>query len=292
LKGRIRGPQDCGLRKTYCVAGGKTKVKRVLFYFVIAIMLFGFVFPIFWVYVTSLKAPDDIFRPEKLLFEPTLYNYEYITNVKPSFRELWNSLIISVVSTAIVIFVSLPAAYSFARFKTGAGHLLFVTISTRMFPGVVAALPFFFAFRYVGILDTHLGLILLYTYFNMSFATFLLYGFFREIPVELEYAARVDGYSQFDVLRKIVFPLIKPGVAITTAFCLIWSWNEFFFAFLFTRKVARTVSVGLSTFWGSVEVQWGPMAALMGIAILPTLLAAWFMQRYIIRGLTFGAVKG
>jgi len=86
--------------------------------------------------------------------------------------------------------------------------------------------------------------------------------------------------------------LIKPGVAITTAFCLIWSWNEFFFAFLFTRRVARTVSVGLSTFWGSVEIQWGPMAALMGIALLPTLAAAWFMQRYIIRGLTFGAVKG
>lgn len=267
-------------------------MKRVFFYLVIVIMLIGFVFPIAWVYVTSFKAPDDIFRPEKLLFEPTLYNYNYITNVRPSFKELWNSLIVCVFSTAIVIFVSLPAAYSFARFKTGKGHLLFVTISTRMFPGVVAALPFFFAYRDIGLLDTHLGLILLYVYFNMSFATFLLYGFFKEIPAELEYAARVDGYSQFDVLRKIVFPLIKPGVAITTAFCLIWSWNEFFFAFLFTRKVARTVSVGLSTFWGSVEIQWGPMAALMGIAILPTLLAAWFMQRYIIRGLTFGAVKG
>jgi multiple sugar transport system permease protein len=267
-------------------------VKRVLFYLVIVIMLIGFVFPIAWVYVTSFKAPADIFRPDKLIFEPTLYNYNYITNVRPSFRELWNSLIVCIFSTAIVIFVSLPAAYSFARFKTGKGHLLFVTISTRMFPGVVAALPFFFAYRDIGLLDTHLGLILLYVYFNMSFATFLLYGFFREIPQELENAARVDGYSQFAVLRKIVFPLIKPGVAITTAFCLIWSWNEFFFAFLFTRKVARTVSVGLSTFWGSVEIQWGPMAALMGVAILPTLLAAWFMQRYIIRGLTFGAVKG
>lgn len=267
-------------------------MKRVFFYLVIVIMLIGFVFPIAWVYVTSFKAPADIFRPDKLLFEPTLYNYNYITNVRPSLEELWNSLIICIFSTAIVIFVSLPAAYSFARFKTGKGHLLFVTISTRMFPGVVAALPFFFAYRDLGLLDTHLGLILLYVYFNMSFATFLLYGFFKEIPAELEYAARVDGYSQFDVLRKIVFPLIKPGVAITTAFCLIWSWNEFFFAFLFTNKSARTVSVGLSTFWGSVEIQWGPMAALMGIAILPTLLAAWFMQRYIIRGLTFGAVKG
>lgn len=267
-------------------------MKRVFFYIIISIMLFGFLFPIAWVYVTSFKAPDDIFKPEKLLFTPTLYNYEYIANVRPSFRELVNSAIVSLASTALVIMVSVPAAYSFARFNTGKGHLLFVTISTRMFPGVVAALPFFLVFRDLGLLDTHLGLILLYLYFNMSFATFLLYGFFREIPVELEYAAMVDGYGRFEILRRIIFPLIKPGVAITTAFCLIWSWNEFFFAFLFTRRIARTVSVGLATFWGSVEIQWGPMCSLMGIAILPTLAGAWFMQRYIIRGLTFGAVKG
>ena len=267
-------------------------MKKALFYLVIAIMLFGFLFPIFWVYVTSFKAPADIFKPEKLIFKPTLYNYNYITNIRPSFRELMNSAVVSVASTFLVMLVALPAAYSFARFNTGKGHLLFVTISTRMFPGVVAALPFFFAFRNLGLLDTHLGLVLLYLYFNMSFATFLLYGFFREIPQEVEHAAMVDGYSRIEILRKIIFPLIKPGAAITTAFCLIWSWNEFFFAFLFTRRIARTVSVGLATFWGSVEIQWGPMCALMGIAILPTLAAAWFMQRYIIRGLTFGAVKG
>lgn len=126
----------------------------------ILIMLIGFLFPIAWVYVTSFKPPHDIFKPDKILFEPTLYNYNYIVNVRPSLKELLNSFIICVLSTAIVIAVSLPAAYSFARFKTGAGHLLFVTISTRMFPGVVAALPFFFAYRTLGLLDTHLGLIL------------------------------------------------------------------------------------------------------------------------------------
>ncbi len=267
-------------------------MKRALFYLVIIIMLVGFLFPIFWVYVTSLKPPDDIFKPEKLIFKPTLYNYHYIASVRPSFEELLNSAIVSLASTFLVMLVSLPAAYSFARFNTGKGHLLFVTISTRMFPGVVAALPFFIAFRQFGLLDTHLGLILLYVYFNMSFATFLLFGFFKEIPEDVEYAAMVDGYSRFEALRKIIFPLIKPGAAITTAFCLIWSWNEFFFAFLFTRRIARTASVGLATFWGSVEIQWGPMCAMMGVAMLPTLAGAWLMQRYIIRGLTFGAVKG
>ncbi|MBA7479214.1 Inner membrane ABC transporter permease protein YcjP [subsurface metagenome] len=110
--------------------------------------------------------------------------------------------------------------------------------------------------------------------------------------MELEHAAMVDGYERLDIFRKIVFPLVKPGAAITTVFCLVWAWNEFLYSFLFTRTVARTIPVGISAFWGAMDVAWGPMAAAMGLAILPTLLAAWFMQRYIIRGLTFGAVKG
>jgi len=267
-------------------------MRRVMFWVAIVIMLLVFLLPIAWVYVTSLKSPADIFRPDKLAFVPTFYNYKYIVTVRPSLMEFRNALIVSVLSTALVMAVSLPAAYSFARFNTGGGHLLFITISTRMFPGVVAAVPFFFLYRNLGLLDTHLGLILLYLYFNMSFATFLLYGFFREIPEELERSAMVDGYGRLSIFRKIIFPLIKPGAAITTVFCLIFAWNEFFFAFLFTRRIARTVAVGLAVFWGSIEIQWGPMAALMALAILPTLAAAWFMQRFIIRGLTFGAVKG
>ncbi|MBE0477769.1 carbohydrate ABC transporter permease [Candidatus Aerophobetes bacterium] len=267
-------------------------MRRALFWFAVVIILVGFLWPIVWVYVTSLKSVADIFRPEKLVFSPTLYNYRYLVTVRPSIMEFRNALIITFASTALVMAVSLPAAYSFSRFNTGGGHLLFITISTRMFPGVVAALPFFFLFRNMGLLDTHIGLVLLYLYFNMSFATFLLYGFFREIPEELEHSAMVDGYSRLATFRKVIFPLIRPGAAVTTIFCLIWAWNEFFFAFLFTRRVARTVSVGLAVFWGSVEIQWGPMAAMMSLAILPTLAAAWFMQRFIIRGLTFGAVKG
>jgi len=267
-------------------------LKRVLFWLAIVVMLITFVFPILWVYITSFKSPDDIFQADKIFFVPTLYNYQFLIDTRPSLGQLWNSAILAVCSTFLVMIIAMPAAYSFARFNTGKGHLLFVTISTRMFPGVVAALPFFLLFRDLGLLDTHLGIILLYFYFNMSFATFLLYGFFKEIPVELEYAAMVDGYDRFSILKNFVFPLIKPGAAITAVFCLIWSWNEFFFAFLFTRRVAVPVSVGLSNFWGALQVQWGPMAALMGLAILPTLAAAWFMQRYIVRGLTFGAVKG
>jgi multiple sugar transport system permease protein len=269
--------------------------RKILFWLVTLVVLFAVIAPLLWIYLTAVKSAGDIFTTELkklILFKPTLDNFGRLFTDNPFWYNLANTAIASVVSTAIVMIVSMLAAYSFARWNTGYGHLLFITISTRMFPGVVAAIPFFIMFRTFGLLDTHAGIILLYIYFNTSFATFLLYGFFKEIPKELEQAAMIDGYGRIEIFRKVVFPLVGPGLAVTTVFCLIWSWNEFFFAFLFTRLTARTVTVMISSFWGSIEVQYGPMAAGAAITILPTLLAAWFMQRYIIRGLTFGAVKG
>lgn len=265
--------------------------KRVLFWLLTVGIVFVFVFPIFWVYVTSLKTNDAI-RSTSLAFAPTFENYVYLFKTRNAMGPLLNTLVISVTSTLLVMLISIPAAYSFARYNTSGGQLLFTTISTRMFPGVIAAIPFFLVYRNFGLLDTHVGLILIYVYFNMSFATFLMYGFFTEIPEQVEYAAMVDGYDRLSILWKIVFPLAKPGIAITTIFTLIWAWNEFFFAFLFTSRYAKTVSVELSLFWGATQIQWGAMAALMAIAMFPTLFVAIVLQKYIVRGLTFGAVKG
>lgn len=271
------------------------KRQPVWFWILVMIVVVIFIFPMLWIYITSFKAKEDMFStdPNKLfLFPPTLANYIHVITQTTLLKEIGTSLIVSFVSTLIVLLISIPAAYSFTRFNTGSGHLLFTTITTRMFPPCVAAIPFFMVFRSLGLIDKHLVLILLYTYFNMSFATFLLYGFFREIPEQMEYAAMVDGYSRLTVLTKIVFPLIRPGVTVTTIFCLVFAWNEFIFALLFTRLNARTVSVGLTGFWASIEVSWGPMSAAIGIAILPTLIVGWLMQKHIIKGLTFGAVKG
>ena len=268
--------------------------RRAFFWLGIAILMIVVIMPLLWVYLASFKSHADVYALgfiKMFVFSPTIANYERLFETT-FFLEMRNTAIIAVASTALVMAVSLPAAYSFARWNTGSGHLLFITISTRMFPAAVAAIPFFFVFKDLGLLDTHLGITLLFLYFNMSFATFLLFGFFREIPEELEQAAMVDGYGRFEIFRKIIFPLIMPGAAITTVFCLVWSWNEFMFSFLFTRINARVVSVALPIWVGACKVDWGPMMAAVGLALLPTLLAAWFMQRYIIRGLTFGAVKG
>ncbi|MHB8276573.1 MAG: carbohydrate ABC transporter permease [Candidatus Humimicrobiaceae bacterium] len=273
---------------------GKT-LKRIGFWIITLLVLLGVLGPLFWIYLTAFKSSSDIFAgtlQRQLVFTPTLENFQRLFAQFPFFRSMGNSLIISISSTVLVMIIALPAAYSFARWNTGGGHILFNTIASRMFPGVVAAIPFFIVYRKLSLLDTHMGLILLFMYFNVSFATFLLYGFFRDVPVELEQAALIDGYGRFAVFRKVVLPLVLPGIATTSVFCLIWSWNEFLFSFLFSRNVAKTITVLISSFWGSIEVQYGTMAAGAAISILPTLIAAWFMQRYIIRGLTFGAVKG
>jgi len=268
---------------------------RVFFWLAVAIILAVVIFPILWIYLASFKTHADIYAlgvMKVFVFSPTLANYEELFTGTTFFLEIRNTAIIAVASTALVMVVSLPAAYGFARWNTGGGMLLFTTISTRMFPPAVAAIPFFFAFKALGLLDTHIGLTLLYLYFNMSFATFLLFGFFREIPRELEDAAMVDGYGRFVIFRKIIFPLVGPGAAITAVFCLVWAWNEFFFASIFTRITARVISPALPIWVGAGKINWGPMMAAVGLSILPTLVAAWFMQRYIVRGLTFGAVKG
>jgi len=273
----------------------KINYEKMGFWIVTSIVLIVVLGPLLWIYLTAFKSANDIFGgnlSKQIFFTPTLKNFIRLFTEYNFFPAMLNTIIISVCSTVLVMIISLPAAYSFARWNTGGGHLLFTTISTRMFPGVVAAIPFFMLFRNLHLLDTHIGLILMYIYFNFSFATFLLYGFFKDVPIELEQAALIDGYGRIDILRRIVFPLVLPGIVTTALFCLIWSWNEFLFAFLFTRDTAKPLTVLISSFWGSIEVQYGTMAAGAAIGILPTLIAAWFMQRYIIRGLTFGAVKG
>ncbi len=270
-------------------------IKKILFWLVTLLVLFVVIVPLLWIYLTAFKSQTDIFATDlgkMIIFKPTLENFRGLFTEYPFWQNLLNTGIVSIGGTVITMAVSLLAAYSFARWNTGGGDLLFMTVSTRMFPMAVAAIPHFIVFKTLGLLDTHWGLMLLYVFFNMSFATFLLYGFFNEVPKEVELAAMIDGYGRMEVFRKIVFPLIKPGLAVTSVFCLIWMWNEFFFAFLFTRSTARTVNVLISSFWGGLQVQYGLMAGGAAITILPTLLAAWFMQRYIIRGLTFGAVKG
>jgi multiple sugar transport system permease protein len=194
------------------------------------------------------------------------------------------------------------ASYSFARYNVGQGQLMFFILTTRMMPIIAVIIPYFLIFRSLGRtaignalwlgLDRQGTLVICYTMFNLPFAIWLMHSFFQDIPKELEDSARLDGYSRFKVLRKVVLPLAAPGIAVTAIFCLLFSWNEFLFAFLLTRDQARTITVGVASFWTQRGILWGPLSAAATVCVVPMLTFALFLQRYIARGLTFGAVRG
>ena len=276
---------------------------EVVRYALILLVVGFFFFPIFWMLLTSIKPEEAIMvSPPRFFFEPTLENYRHALVDKNFLFFIKNTLIISLLSTAIVVAIGSLAAYSFARYNVGDGHILFFILSTKMMPAIAVILPYFLIFRdlgktgigkmmYLG-LDQHGALIISYVMFNLPFAIWLLVSFFQDIPRELEHSARLDGLSRLQVLRRVTFPLAAPGIAVTAVFTLIFCWNEFLFAYILTRKLASTVTVGVESFFTLQGILWGPVAAAAMISVAPMLVFVLVMQRYMVRGLTFGAVRG
>jgi multiple sugar transport system permease protein len=269
---------------------------------VVAVLLIS-LFPIYWMLTTSVKPTNVILiSPPVFFFQPTLEHYAYAFQQANFAHYIANTLIVAIVSTIIVIVCGSLASYAFARFNIGGGNLMFFILTTRMMPAIAVILPFFIIFRTAG--NTVVGqflqlgldrlgtLVVCYTIFNLPFAIWLMHSFFQDIPMELEDSARLDGYTRFKVLRKVVLPLAAPGVAVTAIFCLLFSWNEYLFASILTRDVAKTITVGVGDFWTQRGILWGPLSAAATVCVVPMILFALLLQRWIVRGLTFGAVRG
>ena len=276
---------------------------EILRYALIVVILTVTLFPIAWLITTSFKPADDIMvSPPRFVFKPTLDNYVYALQKANFAHFIENTLYVAVVSTVIVIVLSSLASYSFARYNPGGGNILFFILTTKMFPAIAVVLPYFLIFKEIG--DTAVGkaigvgldrqgaLIVSYTMFNLPFAIWLMVSFFQDIPRELEDSARLDGYNRLQVLWRVVLPLAAPGIAVTAIFCLLFSWNEFLFAYILTRDVARTITVGVESFFTLRGILWGPVAAAATISVAPMLVFVLILQRYMVRGLTFGAVRG
>jgi multiple sugar transport system permease protein len=275
----------------------------ILRYALIALVLTAVLFPIVWLILTSFKPADDIMVwPPHFTFKPTIDNYTYVLQKANFLDFIGNTLLDAGVSTVFVIVLSSLAAYSFARYNPGGGNILFFILTTKMFPAIAVVLPYFLIFKEIGNtgvgkflqigLDKPGALIISYTMFNLPFAIWLLVSFFQDIPRELEDSARLDGYNRLQVLRRVVLPLAMPGIAVTAIFCLIFSWNEFLFAYVLTRDTARTITVGVESFFTLRGILWGPVAAAATISVVPMLIFVLILQRYMVRGLTFGAVRG
>ena len=267
-------------------------------YLMLVIAMVAAIAPVYWMLTISLKREVDQFAnsPRWLFFPPTLEHY-YDAFVARSFVQyLITSALVAIASTACALIIGTLAAYSLARFELPwrlDRKLSLWILSTRMFPAIVTAVPLFLMMRDLGLLDTRLALIIVYTGFNLPFVIWMMRGFFAEVPRDLEEAAMVDGDSRLGALWRVVLPLVAPGLAATAVFCLIVSWNEFLFALVLTQTdEAMTLPVGIAGRVTQYEIKWGVMSAAGVVAIIPILAFAIAVQRYLVRGLSLGAVKG
>jgi multiple sugar transport system permease protein len=254
--------------------------------------------PVYWMLTVSLKAEADHFAvpPIWFSFKPTWAHYYETFFVRPFGRYLLTSTIVAIASTVLALLIGTLAAYSLARFKLPFElheRLSFWIISTRMFPPIVTIIPLFLMMRDLRLLNTIPALIIVYTGFNLPFVVWMMRGFFEELPRDLEEAAMVDGDSRWGALWRVVLPLVRPGLAATAIFCLIICWNEFLFALILTQTdAAITLPVGIAGRVTQYEIKWGAMSAAGVVAMIPILVFAMAVQRYLVRGLSLGAVKG
>jgi multiple sugar transport system permease protein len=272
--------------------------RNALKYALVFVALIFALAPVYWLLTISFKSEVDQFAvpPRWFWFQPTLVHYREAFLERSFGQYLLTSAIVAVASTVCAMLVGTLAAYALSRFRLPRKldtRLSLWILSTRMFPPIVTAIPLFLMMRDVRLLNTRPALIIVYTAFNLPFVVWMMRGFFREIPREIEEAAMVDGDSRLGALVRVLLPLAAPGLAATAVFCLIISWNEFLFALVLTQTdAAMTLPVGIAGRVTQYEIRWGVMSAAGVVAMLPILVFAMAVQRYLVRGLSLGAVKG
>ena len=261
-------------------------------YILLILLLLFFLFPIYWLVATSLKTQVDIFAmPPKWAFVPKFENYYHVIfqTEYPSLAR--NSLIAALTNVALSMAIGTLASYAMSRFRVGTKNLLYWFLGIRMLPPIVASIPLFLIAASLRLIDSYIILPILYLTMNLPFVIWMMKSFIDEIPVEIEESALIDGCSHIGALVRVVVPLAAPGLVATAVFCFIMAWNEFLFAMIFTRASAMTLPVGISGFITEEQIFWGYITAAAAVAAIPPIAFALIFQRYLVRGLTFGAVK-
>lgn len=280
-------------RSPRCIRRASWRLSTVLIYTQTVLLLALTLFPVLWLIQLSLKTESEAFRmPPNLLFSPTLENYVALFQGKFA-RSFGNSLIVSLATTLISLLLGVPAAYALSRasFQADKSIALWI-LTTRMAPPIAFAIPFFLTYRYLGLIDTLLGLVLIYLTFNLSLVIWMMRTFFDGLPRSLEEAAEIDGASPWGAFLRIALPLAGPGLATTAIFCFLFAWNDFFFALVLTRSRAQMAPVAIVNFMNYEGWEWGKIAAGGTMIMLPVVAFSLVVRRYLIRGLTAGALKG
>jgi multiple sugar transport system permease protein len=283
-------PEGGTLRKY----ASRRHVKTAILFLVMMLVLLVYVLPMYWVVTTSFKTGVEALQmpPKWFNFDWTLENYRKAFVEYNMLGNAGNSLVVTVGSTLLALALGTPAAYALSRFDFRLReHMMFWFLSTRMAPPILVAVPFFLISRELGLYDTLTLLTFVYVLVNLSWVVFMMRSFFDEIPTEIDESAMVDGASRFGAFWRIGLPLTLPGLAATTIFCLIMAWNEYFFALVLTSDNAQTLPAAITTFLTVHGLLWGPMTAAGTVVMLPILILALWLQKYLIRGLTMGAIK-
>ncbi|GAB4517907.1 MAG: carbohydrate ABC transporter permease [Anaerolineae bacterium] len=271
----------------------KSKTVQYSLNFITYLVAFLIFFPILWMVMTSFKTEADAFAyPPQIVFEPTLSNWENALVDSPFFDHLFNTLVISGVSTLVAFAFGIPAAYALAYYPgKRANFTLMWLISTRMLPPVGVIIPLFIIMRDLSLRDTHLGMIIIYTAMNLPLVIWMMRSFFIDVPYDILEAGRIDGTTLWQEFRYVAVPLVLPGLFATALLCMIFAWNEFFFAFNLTVIEAAPLSVYISSFKTAEGLFWAKMSAGATASVLPVVIAGWIAQRQLVKGLTMGAVK-
>jgi multiple sugar transport system permease protein len=277
---------------------------RIVHGVLLALVAFFFLFPILWVFLMSFQTNEQVLRiPPSLFFEPTLANYTALISGRlqtaagaleiPFMNNLKNSVILSTVSVALALVLGVPAAYAFARFKFRLGeNIAFTLLSFRFAPPLLVLLPLSLYFRQLGLTDTWVGLIWVYQLIALPLILWIVRGYFEDISPDIEHAYRIDGHSWWATFTKIALPLARPGIAAAGLLAFIFCWNNFVFALILASADKQPVTVGALAFVTASGIQYGQIAAAVILSVTPTLLLALYAQRYLVEGLSLGAVKG
>jgi len=265
----------------------------VLLYLACSLILLVWSVPFVWMVLNSFKSTQSIIEGSlALAFTPTLEHYRHIFATQNFVQFARNSIVVSLVSTAVALIFGTLTAYSISRFATGGRGYEFWVLATRMAPPAVLIIPFFLMFRTLDLINTVWVLVIANTTFNLSFVIWTMRGFLDEIPVEIEEAAMIDGCSRLEGLCRVVLPVVRPGLVATMIFTLIFSWNEYLFALtLATATSSKTLPVAAGDFITGYAINWGPMFASGTLILLPIFVIVLLLQRHIVRGLTLGAFK-
>jgi len=289
----LSAPRPSGRAKPRVSVGGAAVRGLAAAFLGVAIIFF--LFPLLWIFETSFKNLRDATSstPTFFNFTPTLDNYRNVFSGTDDFpHNFFNSFVIDVSSTLIALVLGTLAAYAFSRFRVpGKADLLFFILSTRMLPPVAVLIPIFIMYSKLNLIDTYYGMILLYTTFNLPFSVWMMKGFIDEIPKEYEDAAMVDGYTRFQAFYKIIVPQSLPAAAATAVFLLITVWNEYVFATQLTQSTTRTAPPGIAGAQTLGGIDWGLIAAVSTLFVLPVVIFTFLVRNYLLRGVTFGAVR-